>query len=72
MITSHPDTTWHGPGCCPRHALRPDLGSAPCDFDGTTPLEPEPKPEPEYGDEDYDYNRPWHPNLVRQARFGVG
>jgi hypothetical protein len=21
--------------CCPRHALRPDLYAAPCDFDGT-------------------------------------
>jgi len=33
-----PTQTWHGPGCCPRHALRPDLYAAPCDFGTPAPF----------------------------------
>lgn len=60
---------WHGPGCCPRHAIRPDLGSAPCDWDGTAPLT---RPDDDSdGEPEYD-RRPWHPQVARMARWGVG
>lgn len=63
--------------CCPFHALRPDLATAPCDGNEI----PDPPVQPDDAEyeahciaaQDVQTDRPtWTPALERMARWGVG